>query len=93
MVDGVYDSDPKKNPDAALIESVYEIDENIMALADGAGTALGTGGIVTKLRAAKIATESGSDMIIMNGSDPALLYLAAEGKSVGTRFYAKRLKG
>ena len=89
-INGLYSSDPKKNPDAKLIESVYEIDTDIMALADGAGSELGTGGMITKLRAAKIATESGTDMIIMNGNDPDLLYSVAESKAVGTRFYAKK---
>ena len=61
-----------------------------MALGGDPDSSLGTGGMKTKLTAAKIATESGCDMIIMNGNDPEALYSVAEGKSVGTRFYAKK---
>ncbi|MBQ8381335.1 MAG: glutamate 5-kinase [Clostridia bacterium] len=89
-IDGLYSADPKKHPDATMIKEVYRIDESIEALAEGAGTKLGTGGMVTKIRAAKIATESGCDMIIMNGNDPELLYTAVSGEGIGTRFFAKR---
>lgn len=89
-IDGLYDKDPHKFSDASLIESVYEIDEKIEALAGTAGTSLGTGGMQTKIKAAKIATESGCDMIISNGSAPEKLYDIIENKSVGTRFYAKK---
>ena len=61
-----------------------------MALAGGAGSSLGTGGMLTKLRAARIATEAGCDMIIANGAYPELLYKIADGEPVGTKFYAKR---
>ena len=57
-----------------------------MALAGKAGTALGTGGMETKLRAAKITTDDGCDMIIANGENPEVLYDLFDGKSVGTRF-------
>ena len=91
-IDGLYSSDPKLSPDAALIESVYELDDKIMALGGKAGSNLGTGGMVTKLRAAKIATDEGCDMIIMNGDDPEKLYVAAGGGKIGTRFYARSEK-
>ena len=61
-----------------------------MSLGGGSASALGTGGMETKLRAAKIVTDAGCDMIIANGSDPELLYDIMDGKSVGTRFYAKK---
>ena len=87
-IDGLYTADPKSDPTATLIKSVTQIDDGIMALAGGAGSSLGTGGMLTKLRAARIATDAGCDMIIMNGDAPEKLYVAAEGGEIGTRFYA-----
>ena len=66
------------------------LDERIMSLGTGAGTAHGTGGMETKLKAAKIATEAGCDMIIMNGDDPENLYKITDGTPIGTRFYSKK---
>ncbi|MBO5945926.1 MAG: glutamate 5-kinase [Clostridia bacterium] len=88
-IDGLYTADPHKDPDASLIPEVHEITPEIEALAGGAGSARGTGGMVTKLRAARIATESGCDMIIANGAYPELLYSIMDGNSAGTRFFAK----
>ncbi len=88
-IDGLYTADPHKDKSASLIPEVYDITPEIAALGGGAGSELGTGGMVTKLRAAKIATSAGCDMIIANGSYPELLYNIMDGKSVGTRFYAK----
>ena len=89
-IDGLYTADPRKNPDAKLIHTVEEITEEILASAGGKGSSLGTGGMATKLNAAKIATESGIDMVIANGEDPDILYDITEGKLIGTRFIAKR---
>ncbi|MBR4032257.1 MAG: glutamate 5-kinase [Clostridia bacterium] len=89
-IDGLYTADPRKDDKAKLIESVYEIDENIISLGGGKGSSLGTGGMATKLRAAEIVTERGSDMIITNGEHPEALYDIVEGKQTGTRFYAKK---
>ena len=89
-IDGLYTKDPHKNPDAKLIPSVYEIDENIESIAGGAGSSLGTGGMQTKIKAAKIAMAAGCDMIITNGASPEVLYNIIDGKEFGTRFYAKR---
>ncbi len=91
-IDGLYTADPHRDPEAMLIPEVYEITSEIDALGGGAGTTLGTGGMVTKLRAAKIATAEGCDMIIANGAYPELLYNVMDGKAAGTRFYAKRDK-
>ncbi len=88
-IDGLYTADPKKDKDATLISEVHEISNEILALAGAAGSALGTGGMETKLRAAKIATDSGCDMIIANGSYPEALYEIIDGKNIGTRFFAK----
>ena len=85
-IDGLYDADPHKNPDAKLIDIVEQLDEKIYALAGGEGSSLGTGGMVTKLRAAKIATEAGCEMVIANGSRPEVLYDIMDGKAVGTHF-------
>ncbi len=89
-IDGLYTADPKKDPSASLIHDVHEITPEIEALGGGAGSGLGTGGMVTKLRAAKIATESGCDMIIANGAFPELLYNIIDGEPVGTKFYKKK---
>lgn len=89
-IDGLYDSDPHKNPDAKLISVVPELTEDILRLGGGAGSALGTGGMATKLHAAQIATAAGCEMVIANGQAPELLYDIAAGKPVGTRFLTGR---
>ena len=88
-IDGLYDSDPHENPDARLIPVVERLDDHIRALAGGSGSSLGTGGMVTKLQAAQIATEAGCEMVIANGSRPELLYDIVAGKPVGTRFLGR----
>ena len=89
-IDGLFDGDPRKNPDAKLIDTVEKIDEHIISLGGGSGSNLGTGGMATKLRAAQIATAAGCEMVIANGQSPEVLYDVAAGKRVGTRFLAKR---
>ena len=89
-IDGLYDKNPRLHDDARLIPVVTEIDDGVLALAEGAGSSLGTGGMATKLSAARIVTEAGIDMIIANGQEPELLYLIAEKKPVGTLFKAKK---
>lgn len=89
-IDGLYSADPHKDSNAKLISTVLELTDDIMALGDGAGSSRGTGGMITKLNAAKIATASGCDMIITNGARPEQLYDIIDGKSVGTRFYARK---
>lgn len=88
-IDGLYDDDPRKNPAAKLIPVVETIDERIEALAKGKGSTLGTGGMITKVQAARIATEAGIPVHIVNGSNPAVLYELMDGKQVGTLFPAK----
>ena len=85
-IDGLYDSDPHKNPDAHFIPVVTEIDESIEEMAGGAGSKLGTGGMATKINAAKIANDAGIDMIIMNGNNPDKLYGLFENDETGTIF-------
>ena len=89
-IDGLYDSDPHENSDARLIPVVERLDDHIRALAGGSGSSLGTGGMVTKLQAAQIATEAGCEMVIANGHHPAALYDIAAGQPAGTRFLAGR---
>ena len=89
-IDGLYTADPHTEPNAKLIQTVKEITPEILALAGGCGSALGTGGMKTKLRAAAMCAEAGCDMIIANGADPQLLYRLADGEAIGTRFVAKK---
>ena len=89
-IDGLFDGDPRKTPDAKLIDTVDIIDEHIISLGGGSGSNLGTGGMATKLRAAQMATAAGCEMVIANGQSPEVLYDVAAGKRVGTRFLAKR---
>ncbi len=88
-IDGLYTANPHTNKNAMLIPLVTDITQDILELADGAGSALGTGGMETKLRAAQMVTTDGADMVIANGAKPALLYQIAAGEPVGTRFVGK----
>jgi len=85
-IDGLYDSDPHKNPEAKLIPSVVRIDDAIRAAAGGAGSAAGTGGVITKLHAAEIACSNGIPMFIINGENPEIMYDLFQGRHVGTYF-------
>ena len=88
-IDGLFTADPRRDPAARLISVVPEVTDEIMALGGEKGSGLATGGMATKLLAARIATEAGCDMIICNGEDPEILYRAAAGESVGTLFQRK----
>ena len=90
-IEGLYTADPRKDPNAKLIPTVEEVTPEIEALAGGVGSSLGTGGMATKLRAAKMVTAQGCDMVITNGEHPERLYDIAEGKDVGTRFVAHKV--
>ena len=92
-IDGLYDKDPRRHPDARLIPTVERVDDELFTLAEDSSTGLGTGGMITKLRAAAIATEAGCEMVIANGHHPAALYDIAAGQPVGTRFLAGRKAG
>ena len=72
-IDGFYDSDPRKNPDSMLIREITEITTELEECCGGAGSNLGTGGMITKLTAARTATESGVDMVLANGEDPKIV--------------------
>ena len=88
-IDGLYTADPKKDSNAKLLHTVSEITPEIENMVGGAGSSLGTGGMFTKLKAAKMVTEKGIDMVIANGENPLLLYDIISGKEVGTRFLGK----
>ena len=85
-IDGLYDCDPRLHPNAKLISQIEQVDESVYALAGGAGSRRGTGGMRTKLQAAGLATAQGIDTIITNGKNPSALYEIIKGGSVGTRF-------
>lgn len=91
-IDGLYTADPHKDPDAALLRDVVQLDEKILALAGVSSTRQGTGGMVTKLHAAQICMDCGCDMVIANGNRPDNLYDILDGKPVGTRFHCKQKK-
>lgn len=88
-VDGLYDSNPHVNPDAKKIDVVEEVGPEHYALVDGT-SAMGTGGMGTKLDAVKIAGANGCDVIIANGTDPGILYQIIDGENVGTRFLGRK---
>ncbi len=85
-IDGLYDSDPRKNPQAKLIGHVRNIDAKIRRMAGGAGTANGTGGMATKITAAELCMDAGIPMLVANGDKEGLLYDIVEGLPVGTLF-------
>ena len=89
-IDGLYSADPHRDETAHLIPVVEQINEEIEQIAGGAGTPNGTGGMATKIAAAKIATAAGIDMLIVNGDRPENLYDLFNDRPIGTRFIAKR---
>ncbi len=88
-IDGLYTADPKKDSGAKLLHTVKEITPEIENMVGGVGSSFGTGGMLTKLKAAKMVTQKGIDMVIANGENPHLLYDILSGKEVGTRFLGK----
>lgn len=86
-IEGLYTDDPHKNPDAQFIEVVEELDEKLVAMGKGStGSSVGTGGMATKITAAKIATAAGTDMIIANGADFHIIHRIMNGANIGTLF-------
>ena len=88
-INGLYTADPHKDPNAVLLSKVTAIDDSILALAGVSSTTQGTGGMVTKLRAAQICLSCGCDMVIANGHDPENLYAILDGQNIGTTFTNK----
>ena len=89
-IDGLYTANPNEDKNAVLISEVNNLTDEIMALGKGKGSELGTGGMATKLSAAKIATDAGIDMIIANGSEPMNIIKILEGGKIGTLFKGKK---
>ena len=88
-IDGLYSGNPREDENAYLIPVVEEISDELMAIADTKGSTRGTGGMVTKLHAAQIATEAGIDTVVMNGAQPEDIYRLLDGRQTGTYFKAK----
>lgn len=88
-IDGLYDADPRTDPDARLLHRVEALTPEILEMAGGAGSWRGTGGMATKLSAARIAMSAGCDMVIANGAGMENLYDIVAGKDIGTRFFAE----
>ena len=85
-IDGFFSANPAEDESAVLIPVVDRIDETLLHMAGPSVSHLGTGGMATKLGAAQLATESGIDTIIMNGSNPEDIYRLLDGRQVGTHF-------
>lgn len=88
-IDGVYTADPRSNPDATLIPEITDITQAIYDLAGGTGSKRGTGGMITKIQAADLATQSGIDVAIVPGALPDVVLRTVAGERIGTRFPAK----
>lgn len=90
-IDGLYSDDPKKNPNAEFISQVDELSDELMSMGKATtGSDVGTGGMAAKLHAAKIATDSGSDMIIANGDNVDVIWEILDGREIGTLFTAHK---
>lgn len=89
-IDGLYTDDPNKNPDAEFISVVDHLDDSIMGMGKDTSSSVGTGGMGTKLSAARIATSSGADMIIANAADVRIIHRIMDGREYGTLFKAHK---
>ncbi|MBO5197324.1 MAG: glutamate 5-kinase [Lachnospiraceae bacterium] len=89
-IDGLYTDDPHKNPDAKFIELVEEIDENLARMGKGSASDVGTGGMATKISAARVATDAGADMMIANAENVGIIEEIIKGEPVGTLFLAHK---
>lgn len=92
-IDGLYTDDPKSNPDAQLIHTVRKVDGKLEDMAKGSGSDHGTGGMRTKLEAARIIMEAEGDMVIANGEDISIIYDIMDGKQTGTLFVGRQNGG
>lgn len=85
-IDGFYDKNPRESDDAILMHDITDLSERIEEAAGGSDSGLGTGGMLTKVHASRLAAEKGVAAVICNGSDPSIVYDILEGKNVGTMF-------
>lgn len=92
-IDGLYTDDPRNNPDARLIQEVEQIDDSIKEMAKESATGFGTGGMSTKIAAARIATNANTDMVIISGDDIDNIERVINGENVGTLFLAHKEEG
>ena len=90
-IEGLYDGNPQTDPSAKLISRVEEITDELKSVASGSGSNRGTGGMITKLEAAELATSHGIDVLITNGKNPERLYDIIDKKKVGTLFVARKV--
>lgn len=88
-VDGLYTADPRTNADAEHVDTVHTVDEALMSTAAGAGTCAGTGGMVTKLRAARLLLKAGIEMVLCDGAEEGAILKAVNRTSSGTYFTAE----
>lgn len=88
-IDGLYSADPKENPNARILSVVTEFSPDLENKAKGSGSSFGTGGMITKILAAKISTNAGIDAVLTNGKDPNILFDVIDGKEIGTLFISK----
>lgn len=91
-IDGLYNADPRQEESAQIIHTVCEITPELEQLASGAGSSFSTGGMVTKISAARLCLEQGIDCVITSGSDPSVIFDILQGKEIGTHFVARKEK-
>lgn len=89
-IDGLFTDDPNKNPDAKFIDYVDHVDQHFEKMGKGSASDVGTGGMSTKLKAAKLGTSAGADMVIANGADMGVIHRIVDGEPVGTLFKENR---
>ncbi|HIZ43904.1 MAG TPA: glutamate 5-kinase [Firmicutes bacterium] len=90
-IDGLYEDDPKRNPDARFIREVEEITDDLQEMGkETTGSTVGTGGMSAKIVAARMATDAGIDMVITNGDDVDNIYRVLDGEDIGTLFLAHK---
>lgn len=92
-IGGLYEADPKLNPDAHLFHEIDDITDEVQNLAGCSSTKLGTGGMISKISAARMATEAGIDTVIASGEDPAVLWRILSGETEGTLFKGRKNNG
>lgn len=88
-IDGLYSADPRQEAGAELIHSVLEITPELEQLASGAGSSFSTGGMVTKISAARLCLDEGIDCLITSGADPSVIFDILQGREIGTHFVAR----
>jgi glutamate 5-kinase len=89
-IDGLYSADPRKDPSAEILRTIEEITPELEKLASGAGSSFSTGGMITKIIAAKYCIEAGIDTVITSGTEPSVIFDILDGKEIGTHFVAKK---